>query len=215
MQKRALISDFDGTITKKDFFWLAIEQLLTPTDAEPWQEYLKSNITHVEALRRIFSKIRLSEKHFRDFILNIPIEDGFLPTVEFCKENNIDFYIISAGADYYINTILEHLGILDYVTLYSNKSLYSQEKGLQILETDKNKPFYSNNYGINKKTILESLMNKYHPCLFAGDGGPDLEAAKIADYVFARDRLLELCIEIDIKAEKFSSYYDILNFLKK
>ncbi|MCK7521144.1 MAG: iron-containing alcohol dehydrogenase [Ignavibacteriales bacterium] len=36
----------------------------------------------------------------------------------------------------------------------------------------------------------------------------------MADYVFARGRLLELCQENNIKTETFNSYRDILEFLK-
>ena len=214
MQKKALVSDFDGTITKKDFFWIVVDELLTPEDVKPWQLYLKGEITHIEALRRIFAKIRLTPEEFHDFILSMQIQDGFLETIDFCSKNGIDFFIVSAGADYYIKLILEHNNLLNKVTLFSNKSIYCQNKGLQILPADEQAQFYSYNYGINKKTVVESIMQKYHPCIFAGDGGPDIEAAQTANYVFARERLLELCEELNIKATKFDSYCDILNYLR-
>lgn len=215
MKKTVLVSDFDGTITKKDFFWMAIDELLTPIDAAPWEEYLEKKITHVQALSRIFCKIRMSSEDFHNFVLKILVEDCFIETLQFCRKNAIDFYIVSAGADYYIKLILDHLKISDSITLYSNKSFYTPEGGLQICEPDKTNPFYSNNYGISKKLIIESLKNKYDFVVFAGDGGPDIEAAQISDKVFARDRLLELCNELNINAERFYSYCDILSYLNR
>ncbi|MDD3013540.1 MAG: MtnX-like HAD-IB family phosphatase [Candidatus Gastranaerophilales bacterium] len=213
-KNRVLISDFDGTISKKDFFWYVIDELLSQDDMQPWEDYLAKKITHIEALTRIFSKIRLSEKEFNDFILSLPIEDCFVKTAQYCHQNNIGFYIISAGADFYIKYILKHLKVDNIVTLISNKSFYKSESGLVINKPDKNSQFYSENYGVNKKLAVEFLKNKYDFSIFAGDGGPDFEAAKVADKVFARDRLLELCQTNNIKSSEFTTYCDILDYLK-
>jgi len=211
---RALISDFDGTISKKDFFWYVIDLLLAKNDIEPWNDYLAKKITHIEALSRIFCKIRLGEEEFLNFVLSLPIEECFVKTAKYCHENNIAFYIISAGADFYINYILKHLGVEDLVTLISNKSHYKQDTGLVINAPDKNYEFYSENYGINKKLAVESIKKKYDFTIYAGDGKPDFEAAKVADKIFAKDSLLELCQANDIQASKFSDYCEILEYLK-
>ena len=58
--KIVLITDFDGTIIKKDFFWYIIEKLMTEEDALPWKDYQAGKITHFEALNRIFAKIHIS-----------------------------------------------------------------------------------------------------------------------------------------------------------
>jgi 2,3-diketo-5-methylthio-1-phosphopentane phosphatase len=213
-QSRVLISDFDGTISKKDFFWYAIDELLAKNDIQPWEDYLAKKITHIEALIRIFNKIRLDEKEFYDFILSLPIEECFVETVKYCCQNGIGYYIISAGADFYIKYILKHLKIDNLVTLISNESFYKPDTGLVIIKPDKSYEYYSENYGINKKLAVESIKRKYDYLIFAGDGRPDLLAAKIADKVFARDCLLDLCKINDIPATKFSSYCDILDYLK-
>lgn len=210
----ALVSDFDGTISRTDFFYYVINNLLIKEDVAPWLDYEAGKITHIEALRQIFCKIRLPEKEFVDFVLSLPLEEAFVDTVKYCSANNIGFYIVSAGADYYINLILEHLNIKDLVKLISNPSVYSQEKGLQILESDLNSIYYSSDYGINKKLALESIRKKYDFIVFAGDGGPDIDAAKLAEKVFARGLLLDLCQENNIKTVKLESYSFILDYLK-
>lgn len=211
---RIFVSDFDGTISKKDFFWYAIENLLSPPDIKVWEDYLAGKISHIDALSSIFSKIRLSKKEFDDFILSLPIEESFVETVQYCYKNNIKFYIASAGADYYIKLILNQLKVIDKVILISNPSVYTQESGLQIIKPDSNYQFYSENYGINKELLVQSIKKNSDICIFAGDGGPDMAAAKVADIVFARGRLLELCKLENIKFMELESYNKILEYLK-
>jgi 2,3-diketo-5-methylthio-1-phosphopentane phosphatase len=208
------MSDFDGTISKIDFFYYVIAKLLSVTDIQPWLDYQNGKIRHVEALTQIFKKIHLNKEDFHNLILELPIEESFVETVQYCRKNNIDFYIVSAGTDYYIKVILEHLKVADLVKVISNEGCYSVDQGLQILEPDKQNLFYSEEYGISKKLIAKSLKDKYDTVVFAGDGGPDIEAAQVADVVFAKDRLLELCEERNIKTIKLCSYCEILEYLK-
>ena len=58
---RVLVTDFDGTMTRHDFYKLAIESLLPPETHDYWAEYRAGTITHFEALRRYFACIRASE----------------------------------------------------------------------------------------------------------------------------------------------------------
>ena len=59
--RKILVSDFDGTMTRRDFFKLAIAQLLPAGGPDFWSEYRAGRITHFEALRRYFAEIRASE----------------------------------------------------------------------------------------------------------------------------------------------------------
>src|SRR4051794_41073497 len=60
-QGGVLVSDFDGTMTRHDFYKLAIESLVPPGTPDHWTEYRTGAITHFEALRRYFATIRKSE----------------------------------------------------------------------------------------------------------------------------------------------------------
>ena len=213
-QRIVLVSDFDGTISKQDFFMAVVNNLLNESDMQPWHDFYDKKISHFEALSRIYSKIRLSKEDLDKFILEIPIEEKFLETVEYCNKHNIGLYILSAGADYYINIILKNLGIKDNVKLYTNKSYYIQEEGLKIIDPKPTDPFYSYKYGIDKKSIIQFIKSQYDYCIFAGDGRFDFPPAMVADFIFAKDRLLKLCDELEVKTTKFDSYDEILNHIK-
>ncbi|HSA05787.1 MAG TPA: MtnX-like HAD-IB family phosphatase [Candidatus Gastranaerophilales bacterium] len=209
-----LVTDFDGTITKTDFFWEVVEKLLTKDDFQPWKDYQAGKITHFEGLNRIFQKIRLDIEELHDFIYEIPLEECFLNTINYCMEKNISVYIVSAGADYYINLILDQLGIKDSVNIIANESFYSSENGLQMIKLPEDSLFYSHNYGIDKELVISFLKTKYKKVIFAGDGTPDFNAARHADVVFARGVLLELCRKNNIDAYELDSYRNILEYLK-
>ena len=56
--RHLLVSDFDGTMTKHDFFDLARRDLPSAADHDHWADYVAGRITHFEALARIFGAIR-------------------------------------------------------------------------------------------------------------------------------------------------------------
>ena len=76
-----LVSDFDGTMTARDFFKLAIEHLLPrPASGCPvtnfWREYRAGRITHFEALQRYFAEIRRSEAEVLAFVDRMELDPG-------------------------------------------------------------------------------------------------------------------------------------------
>jgi len=214
----ALISDFDGTISKEDFFWFLIDKFLTHDDLKPWDDYKSGKITHITALGQIFGKVHIEVNEFDRFVLTLPIEEAFVETVNTCKAKGIEFHILSAGADYYINYWINHLNLNGLVSINSNKSYYTKETGLAYHEFDNGfdtkDPFYSREYGISKFNFVKHYKDRGYFCIFAGDGTPDFECAKLADVVFARKVLLKKCLDAGIKTEKFESYEDILDFIK-
>lgn len=214
MSEIVLATDFDGTIIKKDFFWHIIDKLMTETDVGPWDDYKAGKITHFEGLNRIFQKIRVPVEKLHKLIFEISIEECFKDTMEICGEKNIPVYVISAGADYYIKIILDHLGIKDSINIIANESEYSPETGLVMTKSPKDALFHSENYGVDKAGVIKYLKKKYKKVIFAGDGTPDFPAAEHADVVFARGALLELCKNNRVEAHNLDSYCSVLEYLK-
>ena len=53
-----LVTDFDGTMTRHDFYMLAARSLLPPVMPDYSAQYRAGQLTHFEALRAIFASIR-------------------------------------------------------------------------------------------------------------------------------------------------------------
>jgi 2-hydroxy-3-keto-5-methylthiopentenyl-1-phosphate phosphatase len=56
-----LISDFDGTVTRYDFFERVRKRWPFPPEDDPWEKFVAGQITHFQALAEIFGRIRTSE----------------------------------------------------------------------------------------------------------------------------------------------------------
>ncbi|MFR8206075.1 MAG: hypothetical protein ACLU99_06875 [Alphaproteobacteria bacterium] len=67
----AVVSDFDGTISRDDFFWLIADKYFGAPALEPWNLYLRGEMSHLDALNAIFSQIRLPEEEL--YSLSIPL----------------------------------------------------------------------------------------------------------------------------------------------
>lgn len=214
-EKYAVVSDFDGTITSEDFFWYVSHKWLDEKSLEPWREYLSGKESHINALNRIFSQIKVPEKELDDFIKNIPYDRAFVKTVAYCFEKNIPFYICSAGCDYYINRLIGDVIEHNRITLVTNHGVYSREKGLNMLPPPPDSPYYDQNVGISKAAVVRGLKEQGYKVIFAGDGPPDIAPARLADVVFAKKILLQECRAEGIKSLPFNDYEDIFRYIKE
>lgn len=209
------MTDFDGTVSFEDFFWHVADKYFDKQALKPWQEYLNGTKTHFNALNQMFSGLREKPEIFDNFIQQIKFDPEFVPTMQLCKAKNIPVYMVSAGCDYYILRILD--GILkEYnIRLITNHSSYTQNSGLSMIAPPKDSPYYDEKIGISKSSVVKNLQEQGYEVIYAGDGPPDLSPAKIADVVFAKKMLLELCQKNHIITQKFDDYKDIYQYIER
>ena len=213
MTKTALIIDFDGTITDDDFFVYIRDAYFDDTALEPWRRYLDGKLTHFDALKQIFAKLRVSEDELKSLIATVQVDPWTIPLFRLCHSANIPVYIASAGCDYYINLLIGE-AIQEYnVTLITNRSAYSKAAGLVMESPPQGSLYYDASTGISKRKIAEILKADGYHIIFAGDGPPDIEPARLADVVFAKKILLDKCIEEGIPIQTFNSCQDIYSFI--
>jgi 2-hydroxy-3-keto-5-methylthiopentenyl-1-phosphate phosphatase len=69
-----LVSDFDVTLTRNDFFDLVRQRWPFPPEDDPWEKYVAGEITHFEALARIFVRIRRSQASLLELVESMELE---------------------------------------------------------------------------------------------------------------------------------------------
>lgn len=185
MKKWAFVSDFDGTISKKDFYWIVIEKYF-PEGSDMVKQWKEGEIKDIDFLSTVFSSIHQNEAQIIEDVLEIPIDEHVPEFIKKVQEHGGDFYILSAGTDYYINYILDHYNIKN-VTVLSNKGYYEDQN--IHLHIDPEHRYHSDRYGIDKATVLEELKQQYETIHFAGDSEPDSHPAVHADVTFAKAAL--------------------------
>ncbi len=209
MKKWAFVSDFDGTISKKDFYWLVIETYY-PEGKGLYKKWKAGEMQDIDFLSQVFQSIDQHEEQIIQDILSLPIDEHVPSFIKKVQENGGDFYILSAGTDYYIHHILNHYGIQN-VPVFSNKGYY-ENKNVH-LSIDENHKHYSRRYGIDKSKVISNLKEKYDVVYFAGDSEPDSHPAKVADLTFAKDALQELLKENNVPFVAVDSFQQIEEFL--
>ncbi|WP_282034136.1 MtnX-like HAD-IB family phosphatase [Metabacillus indicus] len=210
MKKWAFVSDFDGTISKKDFYHLVIEELF-PEGEALFKQWKRGEMLDIDFLSRIFTSIHLEEEELIKTILTLPLDNSIGPFIERVQKNGGDFYILSAGTDYYIKHIFDALGA-ENVEIISNKGHF-KSKNIH-LEIDKNDWSYSERYGIDKSKVIQKLKETYDTVYFYGDSEPDSHPAAFADVTFAKDALCGLLEKKGIAYIEADSFVDVEAYLR-
>lgn len=205
--RHTLVSDFDGTITRFDFYDLA-SRAYPEIAADFWQQYEAGRITHFEALRRIFAGIRAPEKELLTIVREMEIEPRLAEAVALLERHGWRIIVASAGCNWYIHRLLADAGVT--LEVHANPGSYSPTTGL-AMRLPKPSPIFSAELGTNKVAVVREAMRVSSRVAFAGDGRPDLAPALLVppELRFARKWLARKLTEIGEGFQPFESWLDI------
>ncbi len=212
MKDFVFISDFDGTITKKDFYWILLEEYIGQKGIDYYYEWKKTQKIGTQFLNTVFTWHTFTEQERLDALNKVEIDKDLKPVIEEVHQQGGDFVILSAGFRYYIEYALSQQGIQE-VDVYTNDGSF--KNNTFIMEPDKTSPFYSKLYGIDKEKVAIMHREKYKTIIFAGDSEPDYKAALHADVIFAKDELARLLDENGHIYKPYSCFQDILTYLQQ
>lgn len=183
--RRTLVTDFDGTLTRRDFFWLAVEAFSPAHLEQYWEAYQSKRITHFEALAGIFANIQATQEGMESLLTRAEPEPELADWLVKLNRAGWDVVVVSAGCSWYIERILARAGVS--LPVYANPGSFTPGGGLHMrLPTDS--PYFCPNVGIDKAAVVREHQNKGRLVAFAGDGFPDAAAARLVGdmYRFAR-----------------------------
>jgi 2-hydroxy-3-keto-5-methylthiopentenyl-1-phosphate phosphatase len=212
MNNKVIICDFDGTITETDNI-IAIMKKFAPPEWLPFKDaVLSQGISIREGVGNMFQLLPSSSKNeIVEFILeSAEIRAGFKEFVQYTKENNIPLYIVSGGIDFFVYPLLE--GLIDKDQVYCNEADFSNEM-ITIKWPHSCDTACSNDCGCCKPSLIRQLTNAEQRKIVIGDSITDLQAAKLADFVIARDLLLEKSKDLQLPHKSFTTFYDVIDIL--
>lgn len=212
MKEFIFISDFDGTLTDRDFYQMVMDRFPENKGKDAYKRWVNEEIGVFEFLDNVFNSINRSEEEIYQTILEVPFDKyakGFIDSV---KRAGGDFIVLSAGTRYYIDRLFKHYGIED-VNIISNKGEYKD--GAILMTADKGTYYYNDRYGIDKGLVVENYKKEYKKVYFAGDSEPDTRGAAKADVVFARSHLKKLLTDRNIPFIGVDNFNDIGNHLNQ
>lgn len=185
---KILVSDFDGTMTRHDFYQLVRKRWWNEGDPDPWEEYLAGRLSHFDALNQFFARIEADEAALHTFAEGMELDPALPSALERLQDAGWSIVIASAGCEWYIRHLLA--GIRTPYTLLANPGRLVPGAGL-VMTPPVDSPFYTPATGIDKLAVVKQALAQPGRVAFAGDGPPDLPPARLieADGRFARGYL--------------------------
>ncbi|WP_053365997.1 2-hydroxy-3-keto-5-methylthiopentenyl-1-phosphate phosphatase [Bacillus sp. FJAT-27245] len=215
MKKPVIYCDFDGTITEKDNIISIMKTFAPPGWERIKDQILSGEISIKKGVGELFSLLPTDEKNqIAEFAIEqARIRHGFDEFVAFTREEGIPLYIISGGIDFFVLPVLSEYGPFDGI--FCNSSDFAGET-IRILWPNSCDEKCGNGCGCCKPSVIRRLGHgdDYFKIVI-GDSVTDLEAAKQADFVLARDLLLEKCKEWGLSHSPFESFLDCIESIKK
>jgi len=210
--KTILQCDFDGTITEEDVSFILLDRFAPPTWRDWLDSYRRGQITVGQFNKVAFSLMRAGRKELFEYVNQVArIRPGLKELVEYCRQHNIEFVVVSNGLDFYINAIFDNAGIPGSVRVIAASTEF---------DTDRVKVKYIGPDGNElmdkfKESYTRLFLDQGYRVIYAGNGVSDLPAARLSERIFACQDLAEACREHNIPFIPFNSLYDIVEGLKK
>jgi 2,3-diketo-5-methylthio-1-phosphopentane phosphatase len=207
-----LVSDFDGTMTREDFYQLIVKELLPADVPDHWTDYRAGRITHFQALQAYFAAITADEPTVRALVGRMRLDPTIAEGVDDLSRAGWDVVITSAGCAWYIGILLSEAGI--DVPVYSNPGRFEAGRGLRM-EPPAVGPFFSPTVGVDKAAVVRQGLRDYRRVAFAGDGFPDLDAARLVPEPlrFARADLARALTREGLGFQPFTDWSEIARAL--
>ncbi|MGC1273258.1 MAG: HAD-IB family phosphatase [Planctomycetaceae bacterium] len=212
--RRLLVSDFDGTMTQRDFYQVYSERLMPADAPDFWAEYRAGRMTHFDALRAIFSYVPAGERTLFGLTAAMGLEPALFDALAAVRRAEWEVVVVSAGCRWYIDKLLAGAGVS--VEVHANLGKID-DTGRLLMERPTETQYPSFDVGIDKAAVVRSHMEAGWTVAFAGDGPPDLGPALLvpARLRFAKGHLAEALAERGESFQPFGRWLDIAIALAK
>ena len=201
--------DFDGTITQTDVGEHMFLKFGDPDKANDIiRRWINKEITSTESWILLCKTVKgFKQEEFDDFLSGIKIDPGFIVFENYCRDNQIDIFVLSDGLDYYIDKVLAQ-NELSHLKVYSNKLEFDADNNLvpSFPYTDEECDQCAN---CKRNHILNNSSDEDYT-IYIGDGYSDTCPAQYTDYIFAKNSLLKYCEKERISYYPFNDFTDVL-----
>lgn len=215
-----VMSDFDGTITKRDTGMVVFDELGLD-EAWEWEyRWREREISSIECLAGQWGLVDLAPDEMLAMIDRIETDERFPEFVQRARAAGAEVVVASDGLSFYLDRIMKRMGFeicdgdpepddpRDCITRYVNAARLTGE-GIAITFPHANEA--CTQCGNCKTAHLARLQRAYRRVLYIGDGYSDRCPALQADVVFAKDHLAMLMDELGAEYVPFEDFGDIID----
>ena len=188
---KIFVSDYDGTITDKDFYSLLAERYIPGDTPDYFAQYREGRITHFEAMAAYFAFAPTKEQELEELLSASQADPDLGESAALLQRAGWELWVVSAGSSWYVERVLRRAGVA--APVYSNPGRLENGRGLVLEKLDPSSPFHSASVGVDKAAVVRHALRVAHTVAFAGDGPPDLQPALLVrpELRFARGFLAD------------------------
>ncbi|MGI5819723.1 MAG: MtnX-like HAD-IB family phosphatase [Armatimonadota bacterium] len=214
-----IMSDFDGTITKRDTGWVVFDELELE-EAWDWEyRWRDREISSIECLSGQWGLVDLPPDELIALIDTLQTDERFPEFVERARAAGAEVVVASDGLSFYLDRLMKRMGFEicdadpdpehpgECIARYVNMAELTDE-GVRITFPHSNEDCLQ--CGNCKSGHLARLQLKYDRVIYIGDGYSDRCPAMQADIVFAKDHLAKLMDEKGVEYEPFETFADVI-----
>ncbi len=208
--KVVLQCDFDGTITVDDVSFLLLDKFAEGDWRKILAKYREDKLTVGEFNRRVFSMVRATRKEMTDYMRqHLKLRSGLPELVRACKKLGLRFVIVSNGLDFYIEQVLEDLGLND-VEFHAAETVFDPE-GMKVRYVSPDGKEINDGF---KEAYMRLFLGQGYRTIYIGNGYSDFPAASLAHEIYGIDGLLEHCQKVNVNCRVFEDLKEIAGSLQ-
>jgi len=200
---KIFISDYDGTITDKDFYSLLAERYAPADTPDYFAQYREGRISHFEAMEAYFAFAPTEEQRLEELLATSHADPDLGVSAALLRRAGWELWVVSAGSSWYVERVLQRAGVA--ATVHSNPGRLENGRGLVLEKLNPSSPYHSASVGVDKSAVVRHALEIADIVAFAGDGPPDLPPALLVrpGLRFARGTLAE---ELRARGEVFQPF---------
>jgi 2-hydroxy-3-keto-5-methylthiopentenyl-1-phosphate phosphatase len=206
MPNIAVLTDFDATATTINVLDSLYAKFAEPSYAIHMERWNRGEISTMEELERVFSTVSATRNDMEVYLRTFALDPGFKSLITYCREQDYPFAIVSDGLRWYIDYILANYGIIG-VKVFAGE-IYFENRGFRF-----EYPWFDPEYPFRstaKPAIIRDYQKRGYKVVFIGDGLSDVEAAGVADVVYAKDVLLQQARKRGFTVQEYKDLNDVL-----
>jgi 2,3-diketo-5-methylthio-1-phosphopentane phosphatase len=206
---KIFVSDYDGTITGKDFYALLAERYVPSDTPDYFAQYREGRISHFEAMAAYFAFAPTEEQQLEELLAASEADPDLGVSAALLRRAGWKLWVVSAGSSWYVERVLRRAGVA--ATVYSNPGRLENGRGLVLEKLEPSSPFHSASVGVDKSAVVRHALRVADTVAFAGDGLPDLPPALLVQpgLRFARGSLAEALLARGEAFQTFSRWSEI------
>jgi 2,3-diketo-5-methylthio-1-phosphopentane phosphatase len=196
-----ILCDFDGTISIDDSVVAILERFATPA----WMGFDQS-LSSREARLSWCALLRADESQVEDFLQTIRIDPSFSEFLAVSSDAGLPLTVVSDGYDIAVRQVLARNGI-ENLDIAANRMTFLGN-GACGVEFPFGDPDCAVDAGVCKCAAMGRLRNR--KSVLIGNGFSDFCTAGAADFVFAKDALVDHCRSEGIAHYAFETFADLV-----